>query len=180
MINRALLPAIAACFVVAACSQKSTEAPKPQSSAVVPLPPEAPKPPAASANQDAKPAGKGNGRKGCGHGNCKVDIVVNMSATPCAKVTPENLDVFKGNKHDGIKWSISTTGWKFAANGIEFKDAKQKQFSEGGGHNTNTFRWKDANDDEETYKYSIHVTDGAKKCDVDPSVVNGADDEQMP
>lgn len=180
MINRALLPAIAAALAVAACSQKSAEPAKAPAAAVVPLPPEAPKAPAASANQDAKPAGKTNGRKGCGHGNCKVEIVVNMAATPCAKVTPENLDVYKGNKHDAIKWSIGTSGWKFAANGIEFKDKKQNQFSDGGGGGTNNFRYKNANDDAETYKYAIHITNGAMKCDVDPSVVNGADEEQIP
>jgi len=182
MIHRALLPAIAACFAVAACSEKPAEQPKQQAAAVVPLPPEAPKAPAASANQDAKPAQVAGMKQaaapmaGCGHGKCKIDIKVTEGATPCATATPDPLAVFKGNKGDDIKWSISTKGWKFAANGIEF--ASNTQFSGPSGGNTNNFKWKDANTDTGTYKYKIHLVNGTKKCDVDPSVVNGADTQQ--
>lgn len=180
MMNRALLSAIAASFAVAACSEKPAEQPKQQAAAVVPLPPEAPKAPAASANQDAKPAGMKQAMAsmpGCGHGKCKIDIKVTEGATPCATATPDPLPVFKGNKGDDIKWSISTQGWKFASNGIEF--AANNQFTGPSGGNTNSFKWKDANTDTNTYKYKIHLVNGAKKCDVDPSVVNGADTEQQ-
>jgi len=180
MIHRALLSAIAACFAVAACTEKPAEAPKPQAAAVVPLPPEAPKAPAASANQDAKPPQvkqMAASAPGCGHGKCKIDIQVTEGATPCATATPDVLPVFKGNKNDDIKWSVSTQGWKFAANGIEF--ASNNQFTNPAGGNTNSFKWKDANTDANTYKYKIHLVNGAKKCDADPSVVNGADTEQQ-
>ncbi len=179
MIHRALLPAIAACFAVAACTEKAAETPKPQAAAVVPLPPEAPKAPAASANQDAKPpeVKQVASPPGCGHGKCKIDIQVTEGATPCATATPDYQYVFKGNKKDDIKWSISTPGWKFAAKGIEF--ASNTQFSGPAGGNTNSFKWKDANTDTSTYKYKIHLVNGAKKCDADPSVVNGADTEQQ-
>jgi hypothetical protein len=179
MIHRALLSAIAACFAVAACTEKAAETPKPQAAAVVPLPPEAPKAPAASANQDAKPpeVKQVASLPGCGHGKCKIGIQVTEGATPCATATPDSLPVFKGNKGDDIKWSISTKGWKFAANGIEF--ASNTQFSGSAGGNTNSFKWKDANTDTSTYKYKIHLVNGAKKCDADPSVVNGADTEQQ-
>jgi hypothetical protein len=109
---------------------------------------------------------------GCAQGNCKVDIQVNEGATPCATATPDKLPVASTNKGDHIKWSISTQGWKFAANGIEF--AANKQFTEPTGGNTNNFQWKDANTDAMEYKYKIHLVNGAKKCDADPSVVNGA------
>ena len=180
MKNRALLSAIAACFFVAACSEKPAEAPKPQAAAVVPLPPEAPKAAAASANQDAKPADvkqvtAATAKGGCTQGKCKVDIQVTEGATPCAKATPDALTVFKDNKNDDIKWSISTPGWKFAAKGIVWKKAGQKQFSHEAGGNTNNYKWKDANTDKETYEYSIHLVNGTKKCDVDPSVGNGDD-----
>jgi hypothetical protein len=74
MINRALLSAIAACFAVAACTEKPAEAPKPQAAAVVPLPPEAPKAAAASANQDAKPPQvkqSAASTPGCGQANAR-------------------------------------------------------------------------------------------------------------
>jgi hypothetical protein len=173
MIHRALLSAIAACFAVAACTEKPAEAPKPQAAAVVPLPPEAPKAAAASANQDAKPpeVKQAAPLRGCVHGKCKIDIQVTEGATPCATATPDPLPVFEGNKNDDIKWSISTQGWKFASNGIEF--ASNNQFSNPVGGNTNNFKWKDANSDKNTHKYKIHVVNGTKKCDVDPSIVNG-------
>jgi hypothetical protein len=179
MIKRALLSAIAACFTVAACSEKAAEPPKPQAAAVVPLPPEAPKAAAASANQDAKPtqlAQAAAGPAGCGPGKCKVDIKVTEGAMPCATATPDIRYVFKGNKGDDIKWSISTPGWKFAQNGIEF--ASNSQFTNPVGGNTNNFTWKDANTDKQPYKYKIHVVNGDKKCDADPSVVNGADTQE--
>lgn len=179
MINRALLSAITACFAVAACTEKPAEAPKPQAAAVVPLPPEAPKAAAASANQDAKPPQvkqAAASAPGCGPGKCKIDIQVTEGAIPCATATPDSRFVFKGNKNDNIKWSISTQGWKFAANGIEF--APNNQFTGSAGGNTNNFTWKDANTDTNTYKYKIHVVNGTKKCDADPSVVNGADTQE--
>lgn len=179
MNKRALLPAIAACLAVAACSEKAAEPPKPQAAAVVPLPPEAPKAPAASSSQDAKPGDvkQTAASAGCGQGKCKIDIKVTEGASPCATATPDSLAVFKGNKNDDIKWSISTPGWKFTQNGIEF--ATNTQFSGNAGGNTNNYQWKDANTDTNTYKYKIHVVNGDKKCDADPSVVNGADTEQQ-
>jgi hypothetical protein len=180
MIHRALLSAIAACFAVAACTEKPAEAPKPQAAAVVPLPPEAPKAAAASANQDAKPpeVKQAASMAGCRHGNCKIDIKVTEGATPCATATPDSLPVFKDNKGDDIKWSISTPGWKFVDKpqqpGIEWKDSSQQQFSGNAGGNSNNYKWKDANTDKNTYRYTIHVVNGDKKCDADPSIVNGA------
>ncbi len=204
MKNRALLSALALCFVAAGCdAKKAAEPPPPKAAAAVtPLPPAAPQPPAASANQDAKPvqvaaadtpktdapktgAGgvaptKGNGRKGCTQGRCKVIIDVTEGATPCAKATPDMVHVFEGNKNDNIMWTIRTPGWEFAANGIAWKDSGQKQFT-AGGHNgsKNTFKWKDANTDEKEYKYAIHLVNGKKKCDADPSAVNGATEQSQ-
>ena len=120
MKNRALWSAIAVCFCVAGCEQKSAEAPKPQA-------------------------------------------------------TPDELNVFKDNKNDTIEWMVKTKDWDFAANGIEFKDATQQQFSGGASGGAQKFTWKDKNDDDKPYRYKIHLVNGKKKCDVDPSVVNGAD-----
>ena len=185
MKNRALLSVLALSLLAAACdSKKTAEPPKPQATAaVVPLPPAAPQAPAASANQDAKPVQlaqadpKATARppKGCGGNNCKIDITVGDNCS--IKASPDPLPVFA--KDIDIKWSISTGGWKFAPNGIEFKKANT-QFSANSGGNTNNYKWKDANGDTEKYDYAIHVVNGDKKCDADPSIVNGAEMEGAP
>ena len=191
MKKRALLSALALCFLAAGCdSKKTAEPPQPKTAAVVPLPPAAPQPPAASANQDAKPvqlaqagSAAGNGRKGCKKNHCNVVITVTEGATPCAKVNIDPLDVYKGNKDDQIRWTIATQGWKFASKtkGIVWKDSGQRQFRDGDfDGNDNKFKWTDANTDEREYKYEIHLVNGSKKCDVDPSAINGADEEAQP
>ena len=190
MKKRALLSALALCFLAAGCDSKKPADPTPPkpTAAVVPLPP------AASANQDAKPAQMaqmdakpapkaGNGRKGCKKNQCNVVINVTEGATPCATATPDKLDVYKGNKDDQIRWTIATQGWKFVSKekGIVWKDSGQRQFRDGDfDGNPNKFKWTDANTDDLEYKYQIHLVNGSKKCDVDPSAVNGADEEAQP
>jgi len=186
---RALLSAIALCFTAAACdSQKAAEPPKPKTAAVVPLPPAAPTAPAASANQDATPAQaadtkagtppppKARPKKGCAGHNCKVELTVGANCAITA--VPDALPVFA--KGVDIKWSVKPAGWKFAANGIEFKKTGQSQFSGQAGGNSNNYKWTDANTDQDDYKYIIHVVNGTQHCDVDPSIVNGAEMEGDP
>ena len=190
MKKRALLSALALCFLAAGCdSKKTAEPPQPKTAAVVPLPPAAPQPPAASANQDAKPVqlaqaggAAGNGRKGCTKNNCKVEIEF-TGGTECAKASPDPLNIYKGNQGDDIHWKVKTNKWKFASNGIEWKDSGQQQFKVGGHENNDkkTFKWKDLNTDTKEYRYKIHlVHDDGTKCDVDPSAINGADEEAQP
>jgi hypothetical protein len=185
MRNRALLSAVAVCFVAAACDSKKAAEPaqqKPATAAVVPLPTANPDA-KALATADAPKAGaaapaKGNGRKGCTQGNCKVTIDVQEGQTPCARANPDKLDVFKDNKNDHIKWTINApNGWKFASNGIEWKDGQQNQFTGGGSDGADhKFKWQNANTDDREYHYKIHLVKGKAKCDVDPSAINGADE----
>jgi hypothetical protein len=184
MKTRALLPAIAACFAVAACSEKAAEPPKPQAAAVVPVPPEAPKAPAASANQDAKAA---TVTKGCKKGNCKVKLTVATGADGnCTAVAkdPDPRGVWKGESANpqrdvDIVWEIVSSGpWVFDAKGVDFgsnsqfnnpqPDASKKKFT-----------WTDKNDDSGTHAYSINLVDpqSGKKCNRDPSVVNDTPDQ---
>ena len=182
MSNRALLLAIAACFASAACDKKD-EPPKPKTAqqAVVPLPPEAPKPPAASADQDAKQmqvadtakTGKRPGTKGCGNGKCVVQIKSVTPGTPYCTGTynAEHLEVAGSNQT--ITWHV-TGGWTFDGNGIDLPSGGG-QFSNPQGGGTNKFTVLDANTDDKNYKYKVYLSKGKDKCVIDPSIVNGAD-----
>lgn len=186
MRNRALLSAMAVCFAVAACESKKDEPPNPKAAqAVVPLPPEAPKPAAASANQDAKPvqpadapkAGASNrkvrpGTKGCGNGKCVVNIKNITPGKRCtASYNAEKLQV--AGQNETITWN-PTGGWKFEEKGIELP-VGGGQFSNPQGGGTNKFTVVDANSDDVPYKYTIRLVKGGEKCELDPSIVNGAD-----
>lgn len=184
MRNRALLSAIALCFGLGACEAKKDEPPKPKTAqAVVPLPPEAPKPAAASANQDASPAqlaqaaqadpAKAGKRAGCGGTRCVVKITVDDTVTPC-KVTysTDELSVYGPNK---IRWTAQG-GWLFDKDGIDLP-AGGGQFSNPAGEGSATYSWDDKNTDKLKYKYKVNLKNGAKTCKADPSVVNGADYE---
>lgn len=189
MRNRALLSAVAVCFAAAGCDSKKPAEPaaqKPATAAVVPVQPATPANPDGKAVTlaDAPKAGgaapaKGNGRRGCTRGNCKVEVDV-TGGKPCAKATPDRLDIFKGNQGDDIHWRVNTAKWKFTSDGIEWKDSAQQQFK-GKGHeggDQKTYKWNDANTDDKEYKYIIHlVKDDGTKCDVDPSAINGADEQ---
>jgi hypothetical protein len=179
MSNRALLLAVAACLACAACDKKD-EPPKPKTAqqAVVPLPPEAPKPPAASADQDAKTmqvadtqqAGK---RKGCAKERCVVKITVDDSVTPCRLTyAPDELSVYGPNK---IRWTVGG-GWLFDKDGIDLPSGGG-QFANAAGAGSATYSWDDQNTDKLKYKYKVNLKKGAKTCQADPSVVNGADYE---
>ena len=193
MKNRALLSAWVLCFAAVGCdSQKAAEPPKPKTAAVVtPMPAEAPRAPAASAKQDAPaqvaqmaPAGL-NHMQGCGHGRCKVRLEVTGEGKTCVvTATPDVLGVFHLNKGDDIKWSIATAGWQFvdtpSVQGIEIVANTNNQFTAPAGGNTNNYKWTNANTDTTKYKYRIHLKNGAKTCDADPMIVNGADEESPP
>jgi hypothetical protein len=182
MRNRALLSALALCLSLGACEAKKDEPPKPKTAqAVVPLPPEAPKPAAASAGQDAGPvrlaqaaqtdpatAGK---RPGCAGARCVVKITVDDNVTPC-KVTysTDDLSIYGANN---IRW-VAQDGWLFDKDGIDLP-AGGGQFSNAAGEGTATYSWDDKNSDKLKYKYKVNLKKGAKTCKGDPSVVNGAD-----
>ena len=180
MSNRALLLAVAACFAVAACDARKDEPPKPKTAqAVVPLPPEAPKAAAASADQDAKPVRVADtsqtkaGRAGCGSGKCVVKITVDDSVTPC-KVTYSTMDLSVYGRNN-IRWTAGG-GWLFDKDGIDLPNGAS-QFSNPAGEGSATYSWDDKNTDTVKYKYRVNLKKGAKTCKADPSVVNGADYE---
>jgi len=188
MRNRALLSAIALCFSVGACEARKDEPPKPKTAqAVVPLPPEAPKAAAASAEQDARPMQVADnkaaaspakrsvrpGTKGCGHGKCIVNIKTVTPGKPYCTGTynAEKLEV--AGQNETITWNVAG-GWKFDNDGIELP-VGGKQFSGATGAGGTKYTVVDENSDDKTYKYKVHLVKGSDKCTIDPSIVNGAE-----
>ena len=192
MKKRALLSALALCFLAAGCPQKGTEPPKPKdTAAVVPLPPAAPTAPAASANQDAKPAGaassqpaqvaqttqkavaKTNACKGGQH--CSVEVTVTDGAgSSCTIVkSPDPLYVAKGNP-EKITWKMAP-GSTWALDKIVFNAGAPFKCRANGPHIT----CDDANTETapKQHPYWVHVKKGTAKCSNDPMIVNGAEDQ---
>ena len=86
-------------------------------------------------------------------------------------VTPDPVPAGNG-QNVNIHWSISTDGWTFPSNGIViangtgvFSDPEVKD-------NGKTFKWKDKNDNNLSYKYTINVTNGTTPLSKDPTIQN--------
>jgi hypothetical protein len=189
MRNRALLSALALCLSVAACESKKDEPPKPKTAqAVVPLPPEAPKPAAASAEQDAKPMQVADnkaaatspskrtvrpGSKGCGNGKCIVNVKTVTPGKPYCTGTYNADKLEVAGQHETITWNVAG-GWKFDNDGVELPVGGQ-QFTGATGAGGTKYSVVDENSDDKTYKYKLHLVKGADKCTIDPSIVNGAE-----
>ena len=196
MKNRALLSAIALCFLVAGCESKKEEPVKPKVvDKVVPVPAPAPTPPPASAAQDAKPAGVAQvadtqkaaapappGLKGCKRGNCKITLTVQVGPSgDCTRIlkVPDPRGIWKGDPKNPqldvpIVWDIATPDWEFTAKGIDFNN--NGKFKNGTpGADKRTFTWTDVNDDQGTHAYSVNLVNPKTKktCNIDPSIVNG-------
>jgi hypothetical protein len=191
MNNRALLSAVALCFLVAGCQPKKEEPAQPKvADKVVPLPAAAPTPPPASADQDAKnapvaqvadakpgvaPSPKG-GPLGCTRGRCKVSLDVTGAGDPNCTIAknPDPLYVWAQNQGDTIVFTVRTNGWSFDANGISFATGN---FTCSPGGNPQTYNCVNPNQAKGTHNYKVKLkTSDGKKCTKDPSVVNGVDD----
>jgi len=194
MKNRALLSAIALCFLVAGCESKKEEPVKPKvADKVVPVPAPAPTPPPASAAQDAKPAGVAQvagtqkaaapaAMRGCKRGNCKITVTVQTSpGGDCTRImkVPEHRGVWAGTPSNPqrdvpIEWNLATPDWQFDAKGVDF--AGNGKFRNGVASNgKRTFTWTDVNDDTGQHNYAVNLVNPKtnKKCSADPSIVNG-------
>jgi hypothetical protein len=153
MKNNAPLSAIAACLVLAACSE-----------------------------MQMWPDSRASKLKGCKAGNCMVKLTVTTDATgncTAVKKDPDPRGVWAGDagnpqRNVDIVWQIVASGtWEFDANGVDFggsgqfnnprPDASKKKYT-----------WNDKNDSGQEHNYSINLVDphGGRKCTRDPSVVN--------
>jgi len=188
MKNRALLSAVAVCFLVAGCQKKEEPAQPKVADKVVPVPSAAPTAPPASAAQDAKPAQLAQitaaAMKGCsrGRGNCKIKVTVQTNAAgDCTKIIkdPDSRGVWAGapghpERDVPIVWELMTQGWEFDAAGVNFSN--NPKFKNGAPSNKNrTFTWTDVNDDTGKHDYVVKVVNSKTKkpCEADPSIVNG-------
>ena len=185
MKNRALLSAVAVCFLVAGCESKKDEPPKPKvADKVVPLPAEAPKAPPASANQDATPKKVGDvappaAPQGCTRGNCKVWLDVTGTEDPTCNIRkqPDPLYVWKDNKNDTMAFMVRTTDWSFDANGISFATGGITCTADA---NPKKYNCLNPNPGKGEHPYLVKLKHSSgKKCTKDPSVVNGVDDAQV-
>lgn len=191
MENRALLSALALCFLAAGCnSQKAAEpAQSKPTAAVVPLPAAAPTAPPASSQQDAKsgaPApsptqqvAQGGGPKVtaaplCDHAaHCDVEVRVTDSGGGCVIAKdPDRLKVMKGHA-ETIKWSMAS-GSTWALDKIVFVKPNSPFTCRTNGPNINCQTPNTENQATE-YPYYVHVKKGTQKCSTDPMIVNGAD-----
>ena len=185
MRNRALLSAVAVCFIAAGCdTKKPADPPKPKTEAAV-VPQDA-KPvqlaqsgtaksdaPAPAVTKKAAPAIPA-GLKGCKQGNCKITLTVRGTGSSCdITPSPDPRGVFKDNKNDFMEWRIATADWEFDANGIEFPG--DSEFSDGQAAGPQKYKVKNKNSDTtptaHAYNINLKHKSGAK-CSKDPSVVN--------
>jgi hypothetical protein len=189
MMNRALLSAVALCFLAAGCQPKKEEPAQPKvADKVVPVPSAAPTAPPASGSQDAPKAKLEAAALGCTQGNCKVwmDVLGPTGAgnpatgDPDCKISkqPDTLYVWKGNQNDTINFMLRSSDWSFDANGISFTtgnitctaDANPKKY---------TCRNPNGAAQAGTHYYTVRVKhSNGKSCTKDPSVVNGVDSAQ--
>lgn len=185
MTHRALMLAVASCFAVASCSDKAAEPPKPKTTpaaAAAPKPPDAPAAvPAPVQVAQASTTKKTPRVKGCNDkkDNCKVTVRVTGTPPNCViTVTPMDLPVAKSAKNIDVKWDIDGD-FVFTSTGIAFKSGP---FTGGTGGGTKKWKVKDANNDDEIHKYDVEVQkrNGPKCPKLDPTVMNGAEDDPDP
>jgi hypothetical protein len=177
MKNRALLSALALCFLVAACeSKKATEPPKPTTAAVVPLPPAAPTAPAASAKQDAQPVqvAQAAAKVFCENGaHCEVEVTVTDVSGGCTMAKNPDRTLVKKGHAETIKWRMAG-GSTWQLDKIVFTKPNSPFTCQANGPQIHCHTPNSETSFVE-YPYVVHVKKGAQKCSTDPMIVNGAD-----
>ena len=199
MRNRALLSALALCFIAAGCDSKPAASPQPKAAAAVtPLPPPAPTAPAASAGQDAKasePAQVAQTgvtkqavattlKDACKNtNNCTITLTVTGTTSQNCNITKDRpeLHVAKG-RPETVHWKINNTpgglNWDFDTNGIDFRGNALFTCSSNGA---NKYKCDDKNPEttKTPHRYYVRLKAGSVTCDKDPMIVNGAPDQNQ-
>jgi hypothetical protein len=91
---------------------------------------------------------------------------------------PIDLDEMVHGHGNGafINWDISndsTPGWEFRNSGIVINDLGRRKFTDKGQSNPGKrHTWQREEADRNTYKYTIHVTDGKTTAESDPFIRN--------
>jgi hypothetical protein len=115
---------------------------------------------------------------GCTGPTCRVDVSVygeDCSNPDNIQAAPPLAPIKRGNANPRIEWTIRTSGFTFASNGIDFHG--DSQFHNGQVlANGAKFQWFDTNSETTpTYhKYSINLLhDGVACTPLDPGIING-------
>ena len=83
------------------------------------------------------------------------------------------VPVQRGEKDEMISWTIDTPGWKFTRHGIVIH-RNINAFHRPGSNNDGTeFHWTSRNSYENTYKYTVNVTNSTTQATRDPGIKNG-------
>lgn len=87
-------------------------------------------------------------------------------------LSPDPLSV--GDGHNvALTWEITTAGWTFTQNGVAI-DADDGEFSSAERSADGlSFNEIDKDDNAESYKYTITLTDGVHTISEDPTIQNG-------
>jgi hypothetical protein len=104
-------------------------------------------------------------------GNCSVDVTVGAN---CAiSVSPDPLDVPQPRGAKSITWTIVTSGYEFASNGIAFKSATNEFVDP--VQQGNRFRWSNRHTLAGSYEYNVNVVSSGPnpvRCVLDPLINN--------
>ena len=89
-------------------------------------------------------------------------------------VSPPDLSM--GPAHNQtIQWDIpqnQTGGWTFPATGIAISGNTGQFHGPGVVQQGKRFIWQDNNTDNQTYKYTVSVTNGTSTLTLDPNIIN--------
>jgi hypothetical protein len=112
----------------------------------------------------------------CAGNNCFVDVSVygeDCSNPHNIQAAPPTAPIKRGNANPRIEWTIRTSGFTFASNGIDFHG--DPQFHDGQLlANGAKFQWFDTNSDATYHKYSINLLHNGVACTpLDPGIING-------
>ena len=110
----------------------------------------------------------------CNQGTCPIAITVYGDCTKPNAIfafpDPDSID--KRNRSPVIEWTVTTAGYTFAPNGIDFHG--DGQFSNGHAAGPWKYQWNDANSDSAYHKYAINLVNNGAACPTrDPGIING-------
>ncbi|HEX4857373.1 MAG TPA: hypothetical protein VFV17_00050 [Usitatibacteraceae bacterium] len=102
---------------------------------------------------------------------------VSITNSNGSNVVSVDISQLKPNGARKIVWTVTTSGWEFATNGIVIDDNNYNQFSNSSLYaNNQKFSWDDANTDTRLYKYTVNVQPVGQPtlgASLDPQIQNG-------
>lgn len=88
-------------------------------------------------------------------------------------VDPPEIHVRRGNSNSQIHWTLATSGYAFASDGIFLKGNTGGELYDPERANPTLFKLKNRNSRPGTYQYGIKVTGASGACaPLDPPIIN--------